>query len=177
MRMPWVEWKPVVGWEGVYEVSESGLVRRVKPIPNPLTGRSKQPSGIPLKMNPDGKGYLMVGLRDAGRFVTCKVAALVAAAFIGPRPDGFEIDHKDMDKRNNSVSNLEYVTGRENMRRASLSGRCAKKLTAEQVSELKRLREAGWEQDQLASRFGINQSTVSRILSGARWVTHEKECR
>jgi hypothetical protein len=53
-----------------------------------------------------------------GVFKTCYVARLVHIAFIGPIPEGYEVDHLDMDKGNNHYTNLEAVTRSENMRRA-----------------------------------------------------------
>ena len=51
------------------------------------------------------------------------VHSLVALAFIGPRPEGMEVNHKDCDKQNNALNNLEYVTHGENQRHAAQMGR------------------------------------------------------
>jgi len=96
---------------GLYEVSNFGRVRRAKPGIHTYVGKLVIP-GV-------GKtGYLHIGLyRGSGRpNKTTKVAKLVAENFIGPRPRGMEINHKDGNKQNNAVWNLEYVTHKENIR-------------------------------------------------------------
>lgn len=65
-----------------------------------------------LRAVENGRGYLRVVCGGKLR----SVHALVAEAFIGPRPSGLEVNHKDGDKRNNRPENLEYVTRSENMR-------------------------------------------------------------
>lgn len=100
-------WKPIQGYEGFYEVSSEGRVRSL---------RGKKPRL--LNINKTVAGYPHVGLvkRVDGlrRRFWYSVHRLVAAAFIGPCPDGYVVNHKDEDKANNLVSNLEYVTRREN---------------------------------------------------------------
>ena len=94
-------WKPVIGWETLYEVSNMGNVRSL---------HYKQP----YLMNPviDAKGYKRVSFtkRNSKKYVRCGVHRLVAQAFI-PNPDNLpEINHKDEDKLNNRVDNLEWCT-------------------------------------------------------------------
>lgn len=96
-----VEWRPVVRLEGRYEVSSGGDVRRV------------HDGLIPRRRPNKPGGYQQVCIACRMRFVH----QLVAAAFLGPCPDGFEIDHKDGDRDHNAAANLEYVTHAENMRR------------------------------------------------------------
>jgi hypothetical protein len=99
------EWRPIAGYEGLYEVSNRGRVRRA--------GRRRC-----LKLDRHWRGYLRAQLYGAGgRRRFHRVHLLVAAAFIGPRPAGQTVDHLDEDKRNNAVTNLEYVTRIENHRR------------------------------------------------------------
>lgn len=73
-------------------------------------------------LKPSGKRYLQVGLSRNGLVKTKLIHQLVAAAFIGERPEGYEINHKDTDKKNNRVDNLEYVTKLANMKHAKKYG-------------------------------------------------------
>jgi hypothetical protein len=98
------EWRPVVGYEGTYEVSSQGQVRRV--------GAEK-----PLKAHFAGKRrskHLHVDLYRNSVRKTCMIHQLVAAAFIGPRPPGMQIRHLDGNSENNMPENLTYGTQSEN---------------------------------------------------------------
>jgi len=100
------EWRPVVGYEGTYEVSSLG---RVKSLVRP--GRRQE---MVLKPGVDGGGYLNVGPCRDGISRTTEVHQIVAAAFLGPRPDGLETRHLDGDQTNNAIGNLAYSTHAEN---------------------------------------------------------------
>lgn len=104
------EWKPIVGWEDDYEVSNLGRVRR-KPVPIKPSKRSNRQETRP---------YYQISLANAkkGRKHTYMVHRLVAEAFLGERPQSYHINHKDGDKANNAVENLEYVSPRENIMHA-----------------------------------------------------------
>lgn len=108
-----IEWRPVVGWDELYEVSSDGAVRRIK------TGRILRPRATGSPGNP----YYAVALWRRGHRKDRKVHHLVAEAFIGPRPHGHEINHIDLNKLRNVVVNLEWVTHRDNMRHAGALGR------------------------------------------------------
>lgn len=156
------EWRPVVGYEGWYEVSDLGRVKRV------VGGSSKTYVGKILKpvLFPDG--YHQVGLSVNGRAKMRKIHHLVMAAFVGPRPEGYQINHIDGIKTHNRLSNLEYATAKENAQHAwaiGLNTLTAQKLTPEIVKELK-LRRGTKSQHELAKDFGISQSLVSMIFSG-----------
>jgi len=99
------EWKSVC--EGWYEVSNMGRVRRVRAGIGAIPGRLIKPCI-------NEKGYCFFTATLDGRRSNPKIHRLVAEAFIGPRPDGMEINHLDGNKRNNAVTNLEYVTRSEN---------------------------------------------------------------
>lgn len=93
------EWKPVVGYENNYEVSNLGRVRS--------QSRRGTRGGI-LKPSPDIWGYLYVGLCKNGEKETCQVHQLVMESFVGRCPDGCEVDHIDWNPSNNRLDNLSY---------------------------------------------------------------------
>src|SRR5205809_2699802 len=96
-------WRPVVGYEGLYEVSDCGHLRRVGRAPGTRPG-------YPIRTPPNSDGYPQCVLHDNGIKQSQRLHKLVAAAFLGSRPSGAEINHIDGDKTNNVPSNLEYVT-------------------------------------------------------------------
>lgn len=104
----YTEWRPVVGYEGIYEVSPAGQVRSV-----PRRGKTR---GMILKPKPrkQRSGHLLLNLRRDGVMKTKTVHRIVAAAFLGPCPDGLQVRHVDGDPTNNAVTNLAYGTSSEN---------------------------------------------------------------
>ena len=103
-------WLPVVGFEGLYEVSDLGSVRSL---------RRRTPAGMRggklLKASSDPNGYQHVGLYRDGRGTTIRVHRLVLEAFVGPCPVGMEARHfPDPDKRNNALVNLGWTTSSTN---------------------------------------------------------------
>lgn len=108
-------WRPVVGWEAQYEVSNRGRVRSLNRLVNAGnrngSKRLNRIKGMVLKGTPDRDGYLKVNLRDGrGGVKTRVVHALVAEAWIGPRPLGYDVCHGPGGTRDNSLSNLRYDT-------------------------------------------------------------------
>ena len=105
-----VEWKPIDDWPK-YEVSNTGEVRNAVTKDHVAqwehTGR--------------GTTYLRVTLRDKGKRWNPRVHRLVASAFLERPPETTEVDHIDDNPFNNDVSNLEWVTGEENIRRRESS--------------------------------------------------------
>ncbi len=98
------QWRDVVGYDGVYQVSDQGQVR------NTQTSKILQP----VRMK---NGRLYVTLSSRGFQRKCTVQSLVASAFLGECPPNHEIGHRDGDYTRNHVSNLQYLTRRENQRR------------------------------------------------------------
>jgi hypothetical protein len=168
-------WLPVVGHKGIYEASDLGRVRRVAAWAN-RPGRRPLPDAA-LKPWPDRWGYQRLILFKNGQKHHCSVHEVVLEAFVGPRPAGLKCNHKDGDKANNLLSNLEWVTSSENDRhafalglRTSLRGEqyWNAKLTWQQVREIRRL--VGSEPIKVtAARFGISPNTVSNIRRGRTW--------
>jgi hypothetical protein len=99
-------WKPVPNYEGKYMVSSFG---NVISLFNNKQKNLKQKIGI--------SGYYYVGLWIAGKRKTVNVHSLVAQAFLGHKPDGTHkvcVDHKDNNKLNNNLYNLQLISNREN---------------------------------------------------------------
>jgi len=98
-------------------------------------------------------------------------------AFIGPRQDGLEANHKDGDKKNNSVENLEYVTQLENMLHAHEMGLVAlginhgmSKLCPESVREIRRrYNDGNYTMRAIAKDFEVVVSTIWKILNNVTW--------
>lgn len=114
------EWRSVKDYEGKYEVSDKGNVRSVdREIlqPNSKNGKPKvrKIKGKMLCPTDNGSGYLIVGLGKKSGGKNHYVHRLVAEAFIGDIPEGMAINHKDYNRQNNSVENLEICTVRENI--------------------------------------------------------------
>lgn len=102
-------WKPVVGFEGLYEVAACGAIR------NARTLRWLSPS-----VKDDG--YTSVKLFKNGRGYQKSVHRVVAEAYL-PNPESKpQVNHKDLNKKNNDVSNLEWVTQEENLGHAIRNG-------------------------------------------------------
>ena len=112
-----IEWRPVVGYEGFYEVSSDGQVRSVtRQVPYGRHGNTIY-KGRLIKKFFSKNGYDCVKLAFRGNTKTTYIHELVLKAFVGPRPitvERGEIRHLDGDKKNNCLSNLRYGTILEN---------------------------------------------------------------
>ena len=105
------EWKEIPGYEGLYEVSNTGQVRSLDRYDN----RNCFRKGKVLSPGKDTNGYLQVILSCNGKHKSIKVHRLIAQAFI-PNPDNLpEINHKNEDKTNNRVDNLEWCDATYNI--------------------------------------------------------------
>lgn len=161
-----IEWRGVIGFEGEYEVSNTGSVRSIKR------------NVVTLAPRYDHCGYIRAALFKSGKYKSTLVHRLVAEAFIGPAPSPHhQVNHKDGCKTNNSLDNLEWCTRSENgahayrtglsvPRRGSRHGRS--KLTEDQIREIREL-DGTATQREIAAKFGVGQPQIYRILSGKRW--------
>lgn len=163
------EWRAIARYEGVYEVSNLGRVRRVP-------ASRLYPAGHVLYQHPAGKGhnYRTVTLCGGGKVSTIYVHRLVAEAFIGPLPEGAEVNHKRGTAAGNAATNLEIVTPLGNMRHARESGLLnitgemngAAKLTEESV---RAIRASDERLVTLAARYGVSISTISLVRLRKAW--------
>jgi len=165
-------WKPVVGYRGLYEVSDLGRIQS-------LHGHSRQVGHVLLasEMGRAGKGYLGVSLCRNDTRRSALVHNIVMRAFVGPKR-GREVDHIDTHKTNNRLDNLEYVTPRENYRRAQEAGLMHKAhgeahghatITEADVREIRRLKRTGQTQRSIAEQLGLSEFHVSKICRGVLW--------
>lgn len=158
-------WEDVVGYEGHYQVSNSGKVFSLK-------------SGIELKPNVVRSGYKMVRLNKNGWARDYLVHRLVADAFCNNPENKPIVNHIDGIKTNNYFLNLEWVTNSENQLHAHRLGlRSVKKRTHHPMAKLSeqnikdiRLKYAvGFTYKQIASEYNIHFSTVGRIIQQKLW--------
>ncbi len=107
-------WRDVVGYEGVYQVSDLGRVRSVNRVVRGALRGPKKLKGRVIRLNPDRYGHLKVQLCKEGVGTTVHVHRLVLAAWVGPCPEGEEVRHGPAGVADNSVGNLCYGTRSEN---------------------------------------------------------------
>jgi len=103
-------WKEVVGWEKDYQVSTLGNVRSKSRIVQMLSGRPIRRTGKTMALVVRRDGYVQVNFRNLGKLYCPKVHELVASAFIGSRPKGMDIDHRNGKRSDNRSGNLRYLT-------------------------------------------------------------------
>ncbi|AZF89223.1 HNH nuclease like protein [Bacillus phage vB_BthM-Goe5] len=107
-----MEWRSVEGYEGLYLVSETGVIKSEDRVVKHSRGGNKRLKSKTLTHKVDKYGYAEVSLSKDGKRTSCKVHRLVAQAFVdNPNEDNnTHINHKDEDKLNNHKDNLEWCT-------------------------------------------------------------------
>lgn len=165
-------WKPVVGYEEFYEVSDHGRIRNIKDRKNTHVGRI-------LVGGRNPQGYKIAGLRNGGKKRFYKsFHSIVMEAFVGPL-NGMCVNHKDGIKNNNNISNLEYVTVQQNNEHAKKNGLLrpnkgedngSSKLTNKDVIRIRELYESKEKsQTELSYDYDVMVSCISRIVNRKRW--------
>lgn len=116
-------WKPVVGYESIYEVSNTGRVRGLRRVVQGCYGTTRIQVGCELKQRPDRAGYLKVHLRGGPHDGNRMVHRLVVQAFLdNPTALPF-VNHKNFNVADNRVENLEWVTSYDNNMHTIRAGR------------------------------------------------------
>jgi hypothetical protein len=177
------EWRPISGWEGLYEVSNLG---RVKSLPRafPMHGGIKRTRELIRKLRLTHDGYPCLILSRGGRigpgapgfYVMKRVHQLVCEAFHGPRPSvGHQVAHGDGVRTNNVATNLRWATPAENYsdrhrHGTNLAGERNgnAKLSDAQAAEIRR-RSAWLNNEKLAKQYGVSSWTIGRIVRGERY--------
>lgn len=168
-------WKDVKDYEGLYQVSNLGRVKSLDHYDS--LGRLR--IGKILKPQFDGKGhYLHVGLYKDGCYKPKDIHRLVAETFISNPDDLPQVNHKDEDKQNNVVTNLEWCThlynntygSKANASKGEKNGLA--RLTKDDVYNIRNEYVLGSKTNglkALSEKYGISQSHLSHILNGSRW--------
>lgn len=108
------EWRPVLDFEGIYEVSNRGQVRSVERTATDSIGRTYTYKSRVLQVGHHGLGYEHVSLCKEGTETSRSVHRIVLDAFVGPRPSKVDVRHLDGNPTNNRLENLRYGTRSEN---------------------------------------------------------------
>lgn len=153
---------PVYGYEG-YTINQDGEIHSFK----------KFPRGILKKSYPDKKGYLRTTMAvKKGKYRTEYIHRLVWMSFNNKKiPKGLEINHKDGNKSNNNLNNLEVVTHKENMIHAHRTGLATTRKAVEARTSIfkkwypliKTLLDSGYKQRVIAEMIGTTSENISRI--------------
>lgn len=180
-------WKDVEGYEGSYQVSSFGRVRGVDRLISYIarggTPAVRLQRGKVLKTSVGTSGYETYHMYDVERDrQTLMVHRIVAKTFIPLVAGNDFVNHKDGDKLNNHISNLEWVTKSENTLHAIDTGLLLKrgedsnlsKLTEVEVTEILSLRKYGrgkYTCRQIAARYKISTEYASEIARSDKWLT------
>lgn len=163
-------WLPVVGYEGYYEVSNTGLVKSLERV-------TKKPKyNVLVKERilsaPISHGYPVVVLYKDGKRRQSAVHSLVLEAFVGKRPDGHQACHFDGNRANAMLSNLRWGTQAENEEDKKRHGTYqygernpSARLSDEQVAEI---RLSQLPPSIISKRYGITRGAVHDIRNGRR---------
>ena len=166
-------WRAIRGCPG-YSVSNMGRV---------LSGRFNR-----ILRGQSTEGYRIVDIRRNKKQKLYKIHRLVLETFVGKCPEGMQCNHKDGNKANNRLSNLEWITPLENIQHAEKTGlrnsrgetNGRAKMKEEDILKIRSLWKSGlYTQDKLGKMFGIAHSTVGYIVNRKLWshigeINHDK---
>lgn len=176
------EWRPVAGYEGLYEVSDLGRVRSLdRVVIHKWAGEAmKHGKVLSLRSRRGRPGYCFAALYDgvSKKQKRMSVHRLVAICFIGNPSKKQMVNHIDGNPLNNSVSNLEWCTASENSihsftlgtRKPARGERHAmSKLKEIDVKAIRWLYENGFGRDRLSEMFVVSRTQIGNILNGKHW--------
>lgn len=130
-----------------------------------------------LKSRVHPRGYRHVSLWRDGKEFNCLVHRLVAEAYLASDPTRTVVNHKNFDKTDNRVENLEWCTQKENVRHASAHGRFGKGggrkplITQSQAEEIrKRYKDETITQTELGGQYGLGVAITNLIIHNKRYV-------
>lgn len=171
------EWRPVVGFEGLYEVSDLG---RVRSLERTVWSRTKTGDPLPriqpahiLAQSPHRAGYRMAHLYKEGKRTARTVHTLVADAFLGPCPDGQEVAHNDGVRSHNALVNLRHDTRSGNHADKVAHGthnrgerHPLRKLTE---PEVRAVRASVGRSDDIGAVYGVTRATINAVKARRTW--------
>jgi hypothetical protein len=167
------KWKPVAGYEDLYEVSDDGLVMSLNYRNTHKPNLLKTPPH-----NKKGNGYARCVLRNSkGENKSWLVHRLVALAFLeGETKEKWTVNHKNGDKLDNRLENLEWASSKEQTRHADLvlgsnnrGSNCGmSKLTEEDVTTILTLLSSKTDIE-IGDQYHVSSTTIYGIRTGTRW--------
>lgn len=164
------EWRPIKGYEGLYEISNMGRVKRLGRKSITSSGKVRYLKEALRQPQKSKKGYMNVRLTNKGVYKSFIVHRLVAEAFIENPLNKPQVNHIDEDRSNNRVDNLEWVTCIENNNHGSRNEKISKiqRKPVEGMS-LKDKSTLKYKQLKDTSFDGFNHLMVSRCCRGIQY--------
>ena len=172
------DWKDILGYEGLYQVSNLGRVKRLPKTTLRVDGSLLPLKESILKKKASNNGYEHTCLTKEGSSSFFSVHRLVAEAFI-PNPEKkYSVNHIDTNKHNNIVSNLEWSTREEqtqhaiSMGKIGIKGECnvKSKLTQEQADSIRSVyKSGGATQLEISEEYGVSRQLVGFIINNKRY--------
>lgn len=169
------EWRAVIGFEGLYEVSNIGRVRGIDRVLS--DGRRWKGKILAQKRDVrSGKNHKSVRLCCGNIHLFRGVHVLMLEAFVGPCPEGMQGAHNDGVADNNVLDNLRWDTPKGNAADRVRHGTQqygekvhGAKLTSEQISAILRMRASGMIYDDIGREFGVTGANICYIVLGQTW--------
>lgn len=169
-------WLSVVGYEGLYEVSDQGRVRGLdRQIRHPRGSLRLWPGRV-LRASPMSNGYLQVSLCKDGNRAVRTLHSVVAEAFHGLAPPKQEVAHDNGERYDCRASNLSWKTRAANHADKVRHGTTNRgerqglsKMTDAKVRRARRLARIGHTHARIAALSGVSRSNISRIIRGEQW--------
>lgn len=173
------KWKNIKGYEGIYQVSNLGRIKSLERMEKYKNTQRKRKEKILKGINLNG--YIRIGLLKNKKYKNFLVHRLVATTFI-PNPNNFkEINHKDGNKQNNEISNLEWCTRSENVkhayntklkegRKGTKNGRA--KFTTKEIEEIRNVykyKDKNCNTYRIAEKYNVSEPTILNIIKGKTW--------
>lgn len=172
-------WKDIKEYSGKYQISNWGNVRKINKD-------YRSPANKILKKQCQYKGYYTIDLHDENGYHKHLIHRLVAEAFIPNPQNKPQVNHKDGDKSNNCVDNLEWCTEKENIvhsikvlnkkrntykqrNAARIVGKTKRKLTLEQAINIRNEAQKTKRKD-LAKKYNVSLSVIDNIVTNKRYI-------
>jgi hypothetical protein len=169
-----MRWKDIQGYEGLYQISSDGRVKSISPHTIQQFGKF-----IIRKVHTEKSGYVLISLKKNNQSRRFRIHQLVANAFI-PNPLKLpQVNHKDGNKQNNYVNNLEWSTARNNLQHAIDTGlrkfykgedhHCAK-LTQKDADKIRKLYNSGMRVIDISRIYKMSAAPISMIVHNKRFL-------